>query len=215
MFDPLKINRPIDIITGGSRSNTYRCKVKSFSGDRMVALLPAGVTNPDDLIPGTKVKINYVDNTAVYSFYSEIMVLGSGTPHTVTVGKPIGLNRIQRRNFVRLDIKLKVISNKIDEETSKNESFTATTIDISGGGILFGCNTELCVGQTLEATVFLSDNQTVNAIGRVVRSIENSASSKQRFSVGFEFTSIRESERDKIIKFIFNQQRVLRNKGLL
>lgn len=214
MFDPLKINRPIDITTGGSQSNTYRCKVKGFSGERMVALLPAEVTNPSDLIPGTKVKINYVDNTAVYSFYSEIIVLGSGMPLTVTLGKPLGLSRTQRRNFVRLDIKLKVISNKIDEDTT-NESFTATTIDISGGGILFGCNTELTAGQTLEATVFLSDNQTVTANGRVVRVIENSASSKQRFSVGFEFISIKESERDKIIKFIFNQQRVLRNKGLL
>lgn len=215
MFDPLKINRPIDITTGGSRSNTYRCKVKAFSGERMVALLPAEATNPADLIPGTKVKITYVDNTAVYSFYSEIIIVGNGTPITVTLGKPVNLSRIQRRNFVRLDIKLKVISNKIDEDTPDNDSFTATTIDISGGGILFGCNTELTVGQTLEAKVFLSDNQTVTANGRVVRVIENSASSKQRFSVGFEFISIKESERDKIIKFIFNQQRVLRNKGLL
>lgn len=211
MLDPLKVNRPIDIITGGNRSNTYRCKIKTLSGERMVALLPAEINDSADLIPGTKVRVSYVDNTAVYSFYSEIIVVGNGT---VTLGKPANLTRIQRRNFVRLDIKLKVISNKIDEEND-NESFAATTIDISGGGILFSCNTELSVGQTLEATVFLSDNQTVTANGRVVRVIENSASSKYRFSVGFEFTSIKETERDKIIKFIFNQQRVLRNKGLL
>lgn len=214
MFDPLKVNRPIDIVTGGNQSNTYRCRIKSFSGERMVALLPTEVTDAADLIPGTKVKISYIDNTAVYSFYSEVIIVGNGNPLTVTLGKPVNLSRIQRRNFVRLDIRLKVISNKIDEE-SEIESFTATTIDISGGGILFGCNAELSVGQNLEATVFLSDNQTVAANGRVVRVIENSASSKHRFSIGFEFTSIKESERDKIIKFIFNQQRVLRNKGLL
>lgn len=215
MFEPLTVNRIVDITTPGSKSDSYRCKIKEISGERLFAVLPADIKDTADLIAGSRVKVTYTDSSAVYTFFTEIIALNQGMPLILIIGRPINMTRIQRRNFVRLDAKLRVVSSKIDEDRAGLESFPATTIDISGGGILFGCEHPLHIGELLEATIFIGENQTVTAVGRVVRVVEQSALSKYRFSVGLEFTVIKEAERDKIIKYIFNQQRELRTRGLL
>ncbi len=215
MFEPIKENSFIDITTSGTNGKKYSCKVKEILGERLFALMPDDLNDSSDFIPGSKVKVTYSDRSAVYSFLSEIIVLKPGTPSILTLGRPANMVRIQRRNFVRLVARLKIFSNKIAGDNKDAEFFSATTSDISGGGLLFGCDTQLNVGETLEATIFIGQNQTISAVGRIVRVVEQSALSKYRYSVGLEFTDIKESERDKIIKYIFNQQRELRTKGLL
>lgn len=216
VFDPLRINHPIEIEIPIDQVNHYRSRVKEILGDRLVATSPMRGRGPVRLNSGTLVKFTYTDSNAVYKFSAEIIAQNFDKPATIILGKPINMKRIQRRNFVRLDTKLKMISNKVDDRFKPlDEVIQATTMDISGGGIMFGCGTFLQIGQTLEATVFLNEISTVVAIGRVVRVVENSATSKDRYSIGLEFTLIQEPERDKIIRFIFNQQRELRTKGLL
>lgn len=215
MFKPLKLDQFIDITTSGIKSNKYACKVKDIMGERIFVLVPDEFIESNDVIPGTKVKVSFSDNAAVYTFYSEIIVLKPGKPYVLVLGRPINMNRIQRRNFVRLSTRLTVFSSKLDKDNQVLESFSATTTDISGGGILFGCDHPLNIGDMLETFIYIGDNQTVVAVGRVVRAVEQSAASKYRYVVGLEFENIRENERDKIIKYIFNQQRELRTKGLL
>lgn len=215
MFEPITINQFIDITTSGINSNKYYCRVKDILGERLHVAMPGDFKDFDDFIPGSKVKVSFSDRSAVFSFLSEIIVLKPGNPGILILGRPVNMTRIQRRNFVRLDAKLKVVTNKIDEDKKSAEFFTATTTDISGGGVLLGCDSQLNVGEEMEAIIFISENQTVSAIGRIVRVTELSASSKYKYSVGLEFTNIKEPERDKIIKYIFDQQRQLRTKGLL
>lgn len=215
MFKPLKADQYIDITTSGFNSCKYNCKVKEIIGERLFVVVPDDFVESYNIIPGTKVKVSFSDSAAVYSFFSEIIILKSGKPYILVLGRPIDMTRIQRRNFVRLGARLKVFSNKIGNNNQVLESFSATTTDISGGGILFCCDHNLNVGDLLEASISLGKDQSVSVTGRIVRVMEQSAASKYRYSVGLEFVNIKEAERDKVIKYIFNQQRELRTKGLL
>lgn len=216
-FTPLVEKQPITVQFNEGSEHHYRFIIKAVSEDRLVAI---ATTSPDnagmnDIPVGTMVKATYIDKVAVYVFFTHVVAFNKIT-QTVTLGKPVNYKRIQRRNFVRLNTRLKVISNILDEDLNIcEESFTAATIDISGGGLLIGCDVELKLGQVLEAVIYLNHEETVTAIGRVIRVIENSVFSRDRFSVAFEFTAIKEKDRDKIIRYILSQQRLLIKKGLL
>ncbi|PKM80861.1 MAG: hypothetical protein CVU89_12015 [Firmicutes bacterium HGW-Firmicutes-14] len=215
-FDPLKVNQPIELELPGDELHRYRSKVEELTGDRVVVMSPMKGGCVITLKPGTQIKIIYRDNIAVYTYLSRVITQNNDHVSTVTLAQPTEIRRIQRRNFVRLDTRLKVKLVKLDAKFNpKSEEFSATTVDISGGGLMFNCSVRLEPGEVLQASLCLNPNETVRAIGRVVRSLENPPGVRETYSVGFEFTVIDEIERDKIIRFIFNQQRELRRKGLL
>ncbi len=215
-FEPLKVNQPVEIEIPGEQSVCYRSRVEYVSDDRLIVASPmkSGAIVP--VRRGTVVKVTYTDNVAVYTFSSEVLSQNiSGIP-TLILDRPSDSKRIQRRNFVRLDTRLTVNLSLLNEKyIPSGETISATTVDISGGGMMFVCDTNMKVGDVLEAVINLSEKETVTAIGRIVRIVENPPKSRNRYSAGFEFTIIEEAERDKIIRFIFNQQRELRRKGLL
>ena len=215
-FDPLKVNQPVEIELPNDDKNRYRSRVESMLADKITVASPLKAGSLIPIIPGTIVKVNYTDNVAIYTFTTEVISQNRQNPPTLTLGQPFDVKRIQRRNFVRLDAKLAVTLHKVDENFAPiGESFAGTTVDISGGGSMFGCSTLLHMGEVLESAVYLSENETVKAIGRVVRFVENPSALRNKYSAGLEFTVIEESERDKIIRYIFNRQRELRRKGLL
>jgi len=216
LFDPLKVNQPIEIEISGDELTRYRSRVEIISPDKLVVMAPMRAGNIIPLRPKTVIKIIYTDNVAIYTFTSEVISQNYADAGTVIVGKPIDVRRIQRRNFVRLDKRLAVTLCRVDNKLSFiGEPFSATTVDLSGGGIMFGCNNLLKNGEILEATIYLDEHTSVRAIGRIVRFIQNHPKAKDKYSVGFEFAIVEEMERDKIIRFIFNQQRELRKKCLL
>ncbi len=215
-FDPIKINQPIELELPGDALTQYRSKVQSLSEDRMVVAVPVKGASRVALEHGQKVKVIYTDSTAVYVFFTTVVSQASENAETITLGRPYDIRKIQRRNFVRLDTRLKVLLCNLDNSFErKGTPFEALSVDISGGGVMFMCDEVLSPGDILDADIFLSQSERVRAIGRVVRFTENPPKTKLKYSVGFEFTVIEESERDKIIRFIFNQQRELRRKGLL
>ncbi len=215
-FEPLKENQPVEIELPGSELSIYRSRVEHVGDDRLVVASPmkGGAIIP--VRPGTVVKVIYTDNVAVYTFSAEVLSQNLSNPSILLLNKPIDSKRIQRRNFVRLDTRLTVNLTRLDDKfIPSGETFSATTVDISGGGMMFEGNTLLQMGDVLEAVICLNEHETVRAIGRIVRIMENPPKSRNRYSVGFEFIIIEETERDKIIRFIFNRQRELRRKGLL
>lgn len=215
-FDPIKINQPIELELPNDALKQYRSRAKSLSEERMVVIVPVKGSSRVAMDHGQKVKVIYTDSSAVYVFFTTVVSLDNDDAETVTLGKPYDMRKIQRRNFVRLDTRVKVLFCRLDNRFERKGSpGEGVSVDISGGGMMFMCDEVLSSGDVLDAEVFLGQSEKVRAIGRVVRFTENPPKTKMKYSVGFEFTVIEESERDKIIRFIFNQQRELRRKGLL
>lgn len=216
LYDPLKVNQPVEIELPEISKASYRSRVEGILINKITLAAPLKQGQIVSLSPGTPVKVIYSDQMAIYSFVSQVISLNRQTPPTVTLGEPYDFQRTQRRNFVRLDAILSITITQVDEDYKPvGETFSGTTVDLSGGGAMFVCNTKLKFGDSLDTMIYLSDNDSVKAVSKVTRFVENLPNAKQKYSVGLEFTVIEESERDKIIKFIFNKQREMRKKGLL
>ena len=151
------------------------------------------------------------------------------------------LEKYQRRQYYRLEyameIQYRVISqeeisyikrleveayhtqeekDKLEQLLKKEQSkwINATVIDISGGGCRFNSQDAHLVGQNVEVQLsYSSKGETKSAIypAKLIYS-EPIEKIKGYFEHRVEFLAINDAEREKLIKFIFEQERKLRRR---
>jgi hypothetical protein len=107
-----------------------------------------------------------------------------------------GVERIQRREFVRVPAHVTVNVRGVDEPLGGE----TVTLDISGGGIRISDPWDLPLGLDVRVELRLPAGVPVNALGRVVRvAAENEK--------GISIESIARADEDRMIKFIRERER--------
>ena len=146
--------------------------------------------------------------------------------HVVEIGLESKLIKVQRREYFRLScsipatIRCMTVMNEgkddfKDSDFSKEE-IECTIIDISGGGIkayskqMFEKSSVVLLNFTLK---FNNGNKEKSIIGKVVDSFKN-ANDESVFDNRFQFIDVSKSDRDEIVKYIFEQQRNILKKEL-
>lgn len=216
VYGPLRINQPVDIeIKLPEMQGKYRSRVEGIGGENLTLAAPLKNGEVVRIPEGTEVTLSFIDQVAVYSVDCMVVSFKWGQIPTVILSSPINARRVQRRNFVRLDIKISMQYTKLSELLEPlSEPIEAVSMDISGGGLMFTTNGQVQQEDIIELRIFTNPDKPVNAIGKVVR-VTDTLGKERKLAVGVEFTLIEEGERDKIIRYIFNQQRELRQRGLL
>jgi len=164
---------------------------------------------------GDKVKISFFANGAYYFF--DTMVVGRVVERDIPLYRlavPADMERVQKRNYVRLDIVLEihyqkqVASKETGELVPAGPKVQAFTRDISGGGMQFISKEQLAVNSLISIELQVADwkgrKKTVAVLGKVLR-VERLESHQRRWSVGVVFDEINERDRDAIISFIFRK----------
>jgi c-di-GMP-binding flagellar brake protein YcgR len=215
----LRINYLVDVLVDdGNKQQIYRSRVEGLDKQSITLANPIKDSVLVPLREGLVVNITFLDDTAIYSFDSVIISRHSGNLPTITVKypNPTAVKRTQRRNFVRFDTKLKISFNLIkDYITDYTQTFTGETIDVSGGGLMMATDTDVPKEELVDVQLELGSDNVVSAVGRVVRLTDRNDQSNPRYLLGLVFDVIEEKDRDKIIRFIFEKQRELRQRGLL
>lgn len=195
----------------GEYQGNYRTKIEEV-GER---LLSVGVPfEHGELVPvreGTKVKITFCDETAVYSFEGSIMQRIAVPVPILVLVLPDTVEKVQRRHFVRVPASFPVSFRMVTRE-GLSDLYKAIMLDLSGGGMRFSTK-EFVENKALLYAQFSLPNgeiQTPVRVCRVVR-IEDT----KKYSISVEFHEISERERDKIIRCVFDIQRAMRKKGLV
>lgn len=214
----LTVNQSVtmEIATGENCKKYYSSKVVSVASAEVVMLAPMerGVLVP--LRNGELITISYNDDNAIYSFDTHVLNRQGGVEQTITLESPTEVRRVQRRNFVRIDVGLPLVYHFVDESIGEySEGFEGRTADISGGGLRFETEQAIEENIMLDMIIDLGCGERISAFGQVVRAFQVNKGSGIKYSIGVQFTMIDERDRDKIIKFIFQKQRELRQRGLM
>lgn len=134
----------------------------------------------------------------------------------LTVEKEI--EKIQRRQFFRLDCNLKVEYREVniegDKIIPKTRFIESITRDISGNGLCIASNDIVNKHTILECDLEIKEKRII-FIGTVVRIIKKETESNLKYGIGIEFTKIQNRDREMIVGYIFEEQRKLRKKGLI
>jgi c-di-GMP-binding flagellar brake protein YcgR len=165
---------------------------------------------------GTNLDVIYEKNGDLYRFASQ--ALGrklEGNIHLLRI-KPLSeVEKIQRRYFFRFncvrDVDYRIFAHRETKEEERGDYKKGITKDISGGGICLCSDIRPEIGWYVEGKLLL--NQDILFIGRVVRVINIHDRGKYNYEIGIEFDDISNMNRERIIGYIFEEQRKLLKKG--
>jgi ribosome maturation factor RimP len=106
------------------------------------------------------------------------------------------VERIQRREFVRVDAHVPVNVRGLDEPLGGETA----TLDVSGGGIRISDPWNLPLGLEVRVELQLPDGEPVQALGRVVRAAAEGEK-------GISFDDLARPDEDRLIRFIRERER--------
>ncbi|MDP9749931.1 flagellar brake protein [Thermoanaerobacter pentosaceus] len=187
--------------------NMYSSQVQDISKNGTI-LIDTPVYS-GDLVPvriGSIVQVIYFTKQGLFTFYAKVLNRFSGKLALLEIMPISNVERLQRRQYFRLE-KVIPFTYTISEEEDK--VYKGLIQDISGGGLKCKVDKKLEIG-TIINCVFTLD-QEITITGKVVRYDELL---EKGYEVGICYVNISEKVREKIISYIFEEQRKSRQKGI-
>jgi len=127
--------------------------------------------------------------------------------------------KIQRREYYRLGCTLSVqyrMINSPDAVNNEEIPYKKTLAnDLSGGGISLLLDEKIGVGRLVECEILTGRNKPIRFLGQIVKFEKRGVEGRYRFKAGVEYIRITNKDREAVVKFIFEEQRKLREKGLI
>ncbi|MFZ5987420.1 MAG: flagellar brake protein [Bacillota bacterium] len=168
---------------------------------------------------GTLVDVSFISGNNLYEFRAK--VIDRGVKHNISLLKIEALSdieRIQRREFFRFECAIPVsvrimnsLKNADFQDTNVIKTFTR---DLSGGGVCIRLKEQVEQGKFISCELSLNDFNKVGFVGKVVRLTKYDTSQGiYKYEIGVLFEKIEQKDREKIISFIFQEQRRLIKKG--
>ena len=156
---------------------------------------------------GSIVQVIYFTKQGLFTFYAKVLNRFSGKLALLEIMPISSVERLQRRQYFRLE---KVIPFTYTISGGEEDKVYKGLIqDISGGGLRCKVDKKLEVG-TIINCVFTLDQEIIIS-GKVVRYEELL---EKGYEIGLCYVDIDEKVREKIISYIFEEQRKSRQKGI-
>ncbi|WP_100372679.1 flagellar brake protein [Bacillus sp. FJAT-45037] len=201
------------------KTTKLRCRLVDIVNDTYIIDYPINLETrkPSFLLDGTKMKASFISSQdVVYEFNTEVLGRQKHTIPVLLIQDPGKENyyRIQRRNYVRVEATNDVAVHPVDEEY---EPFNTVSIDISGGGCAILLPKEKAIPDNGEVDVTMvlprqkGEQQYVKARCKIVRTYQPRPEAKMRASL--QFIGLEQKDQDKIVRFCFERQLVLRRKN--
>lgn len=183
-----------------------------------------------ELVPlpvNEEVYVEWVEGGERFAFPTYVIGHAKQVVPIVTLArpKPDVVQRHQQRDYVRLDATLPMAYAALPEpgeevpdapaaegEPEPLQYLGSRTLDISGNGAQIVTHQVLPVGCKLVMKLDLQGEE-LEIGAEVVRLADQPGSTEAR--LGVRFTEMSERDRERIVRFIFNEQRSRRQKGLL
>jgi c-di-GMP-binding flagellar brake protein YcgR len=240
---PLKLWERIVVVVGeGSDAGRYASRIEDFVGDSLVIAEPQFNSGHTLLRDGLSVTVQLTRDDAIYQFESRISRGGAGSSAQAILSPPRGFRRVQRRLFVRIEMKERIqyalLTSKIDWSCWEHTLtwVEARASDISGGGMRIAeAGEDVSVGslllvrlrrfrqEGLPEYIFsicrrVMDDKTGKSRGLefvLVERLDQFASAPLQVVLPQVLTRFNRAAQNKLVVWIFNRQIILRQKGLL
>jgi len=234
LWDRLEI-----VIGDGPEAGRYITRLEDFGQGILVIGAPEFVGGTDLIRNGAPCRVIFTRDDAVYRFDSQIAVIARREKRIYLLRAPEAIQRVQRRQFVRLDLRrpltVTVLGQPGSPSLPPHAVHRTVSLNLSGGGMLIEAPFELRPGARLLADVeFFPAIGIPTPVAAVVRRVDRPAAGGL---AGIEFVradylaqvftadelgrlpeSVQQFSRsmqNKLVNYVFQEQVKLRQKGLL
>lgn len=207
----LRIQQKIEVISAPD-GERYKSSIQEMDEKTIAISVPVRGGQYLLLHRGETVQAEFAVQDAAYAF-STVVLARKKSNHVplVVLARPTMFSRRQRRNFVRFPI-LMPVQFRIQRAhahfgAQADEVFSGKVIDISGGGLQVSSSQNVETGDSVLAIFGLNDSNPLllHVFGIVTWVFKDEWTRNTRF--GIRFCDIKESDRERIISFIFHMMR--------
>lgn len=187
----------------------YLSRIEDLDQDSVAILFP--VPTPDeeevDIQVGMTCRIAFSIGVGTYAFDAQVADVWPGSPSLFVLPRPQAFYDWKRQHL-RVDtsvwVRYTVVPREeMGERIDQPLRSYAETLNVSGGGLLIQVSETLSIGTIVELEIDLpTDLDPVLAIGRVAHISDPGC--------GVEFLLIDDTDRNRLIKYIFKQERLSR-----
>lgn len=205
----------VEVLSEKEYEGTYLCKIEDIEAKKEIHIsLPMEKGKLIPLRVGTAVRINITEKDGVYSF-AENIIRRVTTPYAhFILNYPKKIERLQRRNYVRM-----VLNVPVEMITEDGVSHKGVSIDVSGGGMLLAfAKKEFSMGEKVVLNFKLTNGSEYNGVKAEIKRerefepVEGVPNTKKGY--GLDFTEIDQKKREEIISYLFELQRDRRKNNI-
>ncbi|RFU65558.1 flagellar brake protein [Peribacillus glennii] len=170
------------------------------------------------LLDGSQLKVTFADSdNAVFIFDTEVLGRVKAQIAMIQLARPPkdSLVKIQRRQFVRIETP---VDAAVHPASNEFRAFRAVTDDISAGGAALRIPKVINLAETPIIYVWLAlplKTGEIRYLKLKSKVIRISASSDRFNKLSVQFMDLSEGDRQNLIRFIFEKQVEMKNKGLM
>lgn len=205
----LSINTKILVnVLTGSYKGIYDSRIEDIGDKTIKITIPTQKGVPFPILPGTEIEVSFLTEQGRFSFKSIVKEKIKENILLLKIDYPTYLFRHEFRSYFRVEARLKIkfgVLNfaEIDGKPEINKhNYVGIIKDISGGGARISTDAPIEIGDILE--IDLSED--LNTKNEVVSRVTHICSKNHLTEAGVEFVLIKEPDRDKIIKYVFQRQ---------
>ncbi|WP_261129153.1 flagellar brake protein [Bacillus sp. Marseille-Q3570] len=210
----------LDIRKAGQEPQKFQCKVEDIREDHLLVTYPSNLrTNKSEFfMVGTKFYAHFTTKDKItYKFHTEMTDRKKEHIPLLILSFPgeNNLEKIQRREFVRVDTAIDIAIHPADYQF---QPFAAITSDVSAGGcaIILPEQHRLKEGMEVNCWMVLplkDQHRYVKQKAKVIRIIKGE--NGKRDKAPLQFMKITERDKQHMLRFCFEEQLMLKKRGLL
>lgn len=217
LFEDIEIGKKIKIVKESKSDEFLASQILDIVDEKYIVI--SGPIRKSDFIFIHKdelIELYYIiEDKGIFSYTAKIISRQFSPIYTLKTERVSKINKIQQREHFRLLIGLPVEKEHERYVNGKKEIYKekCEAKDISGGGMRIYSNYKHKLDDKIYCKVKI-ENEIIN-INALVKRIVEIDTFDFEYSLGVSFLEIEELSKDTIIKYIFEQQRILRSKGLI
>lgn len=210
-------NLKINVASAADYSGVYDARVEEADGDSLLISIPSDRGVPMSVRPGAKVEIAFISTGGRFTFTTSVKGVVVKNISMLELEKPPFIMKSELREFFRVEVGRNItihsmVRNMKTGKMVRDAEYQVICADISGGGARLVSSSPMGGVYEVEAdfSAFIPGLDSVPSA--IVRYGENRDG---KYDIGIKFTSLRDSDRDNIVKFVFKRQielRVLKNR---
>jgi c-di-GMP-binding flagellar brake protein YcgR len=201
----IQVNQKLLIeVKVGDHPGVYDSRIEDFDDEHIFVSMPTdkGVTVP--LRPKSRLHVSFVMDRGRFSFKTMVVDRIKGNLPMLKIVRPDAIFRQELRSFFRVDTRMsiKILVDVESDGIITQKVYDAKVLDLSGGGARIFTSAYLKKDDNIEVYFLgnLDRLEEVKAHVRRVRKVEDN------YEVGIQFTELGQSDRDKVIKYVFKRQ---------
>ena len=211
----LKLGQRIEISFPGD-TRAFASRLEDIKSSSIVLAMPLDEKKRPMIIDaGTSMTCKAFDGRCYYRFPTVFQYSGTENIPVWFVDRPVDVQKIQYRAFVRVKSSQALVIRPVREDGSMDQLILTSTIDLSGGGLCFPLYRPLEIGSKVSVELDnIPEVGLIQLMSRVARCIEVDVKGEKVYQIGVQFLSISRSVQNKLVRFIFDLQRDGLAKGI-